>query len=172
MVFNFEADGVGPAGGEVLGDGFRAQGAATAGVDLGAVSGDGKFALGFELFRGAEAAVGLAIGEEALGVLGVEVEALGLAVGAVGALVGQAGALVPVEAEPAEVLHELGFEAGLGALEVGVFDAEDELAAGAAGEEPVVEGGARVAHVEQAGGGGGKPDAGFGGGHGTTDNRW
>lgn len=130
--------------------------------------GGGQFALGFKLLRGAEAAIGLAFGEELLRVGGIDGQALGLAVGAVSALVGLAGiagAFVPVEAHPAEVFHELGFVAGFRALHVRVFNAEQEIAAGAAGKEPVVQGGTRVAYVEQPGGGRSKPDAGFGGCH-------
>ena len=52
--------------------------------------GGGELALGFELFRGAEAAVGLALGEQLVGVGAVDVEALGLAVGAVRASAGSA----------------------------------------------------------------------------------
>ena len=126
--------------------------------------GGGLGALGFELLRGAEAAVGLALGEQALGVLGVDVPAARIGGRGRGrpcpGSPGRAGAFVPVEAQPVQVFDELGFEAGFGALEVGVFNAEDELAAGAAGEEPVVERGARIAYVKQAGGGRGKADAG------------
>jgi hypothetical protein len=37
----------------------------------------------------------------------------------------------------------------LAAFEIGVFDAQDEVAAGVAGEEPVVEGGTGIADVKQ-----------------------
>src|SRR2546427_8399035 len=53
--------------------------------------------------------------------------------------------LVPVEAEPGEAVED---DAGVlvrGAFLVGVFDAEQELAARVAGEEPVEEGGAGAA---------------------------
>lgn len=39
---------------------------------------------------------------------------------------------------------------------VGILNAEDELAAAVAGDEPGVQGGAEVAHVHVAGGGGGE----------------
>ena len=96
--------------------------------------------------------------------LGVDVQPLGLAIGAVIALIRQPGdAPGPssqVDAEPAQVFDELGFEAGFGALQVGIFNAQDECAAGASGEEPVIERGACIAYVEQAGGRRGKPYAG------------
>src|SRR5262249_27763736 len=56
--------------------------------------------------------------------------------------------LVGVEPEPAQPLVDRALR-GLGvALLVGVLQAEDELAALVAGEEPVEQGGARAAHVE------------------------
>lgn len=174
VVSNTEADGIWLAGGQILVDGFLVQGAAAAGVDLSAMLAGGEFSLGFEVLRGAEAAVGFAFRKEALGVLGVDGEALGLAVGAVGAFFGLAEIawpFVPVEAEPAQVFNKLGLAAGFGAFKVGVLNAEEELAALAAGEEPVVEGCARVPHVEQAGGRGRKADAGLGG-HFSLDDRW
>ena len=58
--------------------------------------GDLLLAAGFELFGGAEAAVGGAVGEEKVGVLAVDFGAFGLAVGAVWA--SYVGALVPGEA--------------------------------------------------------------------------
>ena len=80
----------------------------------------------------------------------VEVEALGLI----------ERALVPVEAEPAHAFQDA-FDHGLGgALEVGVLDAEDEGAAGVAGEEPVEERGAGATNVQVAGGRGSETDAG------------
>jgi len=165
VVLNAEAHGERLSGGDVAGDGFLVQRAAAAGVDLGAMFRGGQFALGFKLLRRAEAAIGFARGEELFGVRGVEVKPLGLAVGAVSALAGLAGiagAFVPVEAHPAQVFHELGFIAGFRALHVRVFNAEQEIAPGAAGKEPVVKGGTRIADMEQPGGGRSKPDAGFG----------
>ena len=59
--------------------------AAGAGVAWGELGGDLLLADGFELFGGAEAAVGGAVLEEEIGVLAVDFGAFGLAVGAVGA---------------------------------------------------------------------------------------
>ena len=72
----------------------------------------------------------------------------------------RAGAFVPIDAEPVQVFHELGFVLGLGALKVGVFNAQNELSPGPAGEEPIVERSTRIAYVEQTGGGRGKTDTG------------
>src|SRR5687768_16072592 len=64
--------------------------------------------------------------------------------------------VVPLEAEPAEVVKKLLRGGFGGAGEVGVFDAQEELAAGVAGEEPVEERGSCAADVEVPGGGGGE----------------
>ena len=59
--------------------------------------------------------------------------------------------LVPVETEPLHAVEEDCDRLGRGALEVGVLDAKEELAACVAGEKPVVDGGADVADVHLAG---------------------
>src|SRR5213078_3634338 len=60
------------------------------------------------------------------------------------------GLFVPVEAEPGEAVEDdLGVFVG-GTRLVGVFDAQQELPAFFAGEEPVEEGGAGPADVEKA----------------------
>jgi hypothetical protein len=66
---------------------------------------------------------------------------------------------VPVEPEPAQPLEDgaRGLVGGAGL--VGVLDAEQELAAELAGEEPVEERGAGAADVEVAGGRGGETEA-------------
>src|SRR5436190_12474932 len=69
------------------------------------------------------------------------------------------GRLVPVEAEPREAVEDdLGVFVGGTGL-VGVFDAQQELAALFAGEEPVEEGSSGSANVEVAGGRRGEADA-------------
>jgi hypothetical protein len=104
------------------------QSAAAAGVDLGAVLGDGLLALGFQFFCGAETAISLALGEQALCVRGVDFQALGLAVGAKCASFWSAGlgggTFVPVHAHPAEVFDELGLVADFRTLQIGVLNAE------------------------------------------------
>src|ERR1035441_17706 len=61
------------------------------------------------------------------------------------------GALVPIDAEPLQVVQQLIFVAGLAALKVGVFDAQDHGSAGLAGEQPVVKCGAGIADVQLPG---------------------
>jgi hypothetical protein len=162
MVFDLEADGVREAGGEILADFRLRERTAAAGVDLREMLVDGGLTLGFEVFLSTKAAVGFSFEQEPLGVFGIDRKALGLTVRAVVAFVGQAaetGAFIPVKTEPVKVFHELEFKAGFGALEVGIFNAQDELAPGVAGKKPVVESSARVADVEQAGRGRGESDA-------------
>ena len=162
VVFNLQPDGEGLACGKILLNLRWRQTPAAAGVDLRAVFGLGLLPLGLQLRFRAETAVGLALGQQLLGVLGVNLQPRGLAVGAKFTLlraVRLAGAFIPVQAEPAQVFNELRFVAGLGAFLVGVFNAQNERATGAAGEKPVVKRGAGIAHVEQACGRGSKANA-------------
>ena len=78
------------------------------------------------------------------------------------------GVLVPVEAEPFEAIEDdlRVFISGTGF--VGVFDAEQKLAALAPGEEPVEERCAGAPDVEVAGRGRGEP---YANGHGMANNQ-
>src|SRR3982750_4494240 len=69
------------------------------------------------------------------------------------------GPLVPVEAEPAEAVEDGLQRLGDVALLVGVVDAQDELAAVLAGEQPVEKGRADAADVQVAGRAGGESRA-------------
>lgn len=103
---------------------------------------------------GAKAAVGVAPLYKQLGVSAVEVPPLGLDVGPHGAA--QVGTLVPVEAALAQgLVDDLG-GALHKALLVGVLDAQDEFSPLVPGDKPGVQGGAQVADVHIAGGGGGE----------------
>ena len=118
-------------------------------VELAAVG------LGLGLF--AEAVIGVAQIYQALCVFAVKVPALGLDIGAHGAA--HVGALVPGEAALAQgVVDDLGGPLHQPPL-IGVLDAQDELAAAVAGNEPGVQGGAQIAHMHVAGGGGGETGA-------------
>ena len=77
----------------------------------------------------------------AAGRLDVGVEAVGLV----------DGLLVPVEPEPLERVEDVVDQLGPVALGVGVLDAQEERAAGVAGEQPVEQGGAGAADVQVAG---------------------
>ena len=103
---------------------------------------------GVELLGGVEGYVGAAVVYELRGVFAVDVAAFALAVGRVRAAVGHA--LVEADAEPVHGLDDVLFGAGHEAAAVGVFDAQDHLAAEVAGEEVVVESGADAADVERA----------------------
>ena len=105
----------------------------------------------------AEAVVGVTALHQQLGVLGVEGAALGLDVGAHGAA--HVGTFVPGQAAGAHgIIDDLGGVLHQTAL-VGVLNAEDELAAGVAGDEVGVQGGAEIAHVHVARGRGGEAGA-------------
>ena len=131
---------------------------ATALVALeGVLAGTGRLAVGLELLRRAEAGVGAALGEQALGGGMVDVETLHLLVGAERAA--DVGTLVPVEPEPLHGAKDyLGVLLG-GAGRVGVVDSQDEGAVVRAGEGPVVDRGARAADVQLARGRGREADA-------------
>ncbi len=96
---------------------------------------------------------GLEFGEVAL----VNVVALALEIRA--EVAADARTLVPVQAQPFQaVVDDLHGLDGVARL-VGVLDAQDELAPGVPGVEPVEQGGARPADVQETGGRGGKTDA-------------
>ena len=126
-------------------------------VTRGELGGELRFAHGFELFGGFEAAVGGAVFEENLDVLAVDLGAFGLAVRAVGAA--DVGAFIPGEAEPVEGVEDLLLGGGDEAGAVGVLDAQDELAAALAGVDEVEQADVGGSNVGVAGGRGGDADA-------------
>jgi hypothetical protein len=65
------------------------------------------------------------------------------------------GALVPVEPEPAQIAQDGRLRFARRALGIGVFDAQDERAGGAARQQPVEQRGSGVPDVQMAGGAGG-----------------
>ena len=124
--------------------------AAGAGVARRELGGELALAAGFEVFGGAEAAVGGAVVEEDVGVFAIDFGAFGLSVGAVGAA--YVGAFVPGETEPVEGVEDHLLGGGDEAGAVGVLDAEDELAAALAGVDVVDEADVGGAYVRVAGG--------------------
>ena len=100
--------------------------------------------------------------------LAVDRRALALPIGAVGPP--HVRPLVPVEAQPAQSLEDHALALGVAALPVGVFDAEDELAAVAARQGQVEEGDVGGAHVGISRGTRG--DARARGGHGVGKGRY
>ena len=103
----------------------------------------------FQFFRGAEAAVSLALFEQLLRVPLIDIEALALTVGCI--RTANLRALRPLQAEPAQVFDQLGFIANLAPLHISVFNPKHECSAIVAGKEPVVERGAGIAHVQHTG---------------------
>ena len=99
-----------------------------------------------EFLGRAVAVVGVAAGQHLVGHLGVP--------GGAGELVGDVA--IPLQAEPRQAVEDRG-DGGLGrARAIGVLDAQQELAAGVLGIEPVEQGGARAADVQEAGRRGGE----------------
>ena len=105
--------------------------------------------LHFQFLRGTEATVSLALVEQLLCVLLIDIEARALAVG--GVRTADLRPLGPVQPEPAQVFDQLRFVAHLAPLHIGVFDPKQERSAGVPGKEPVVERGAGIAHVQHTG---------------------
>ena len=158
----------GLARGQIFFNFRRAQRPAAAGVDLRLMGPDGRGLFLRQLLGRAEAAVGLALGQQLLGVLGINLQPLGLAIRA---NVAFSRTFVPVQPQPAQILDQLGLVAPLGAFHVGVFNAQQKLAAGAPRKEPVVERCAGVAHMQQAGGRRSEANAWMGCRHHSLDDR-
>ncbi len=110
----------------------------------------GPFALFLQIFFAAETKIGLALGDQALGVFAVNLQTLGLTIGRVRSA--QVGPFVPVETQPLEVGDELIFKAGLTAFDVRVLDAQHHGAALFSREKPVEQGGTCIANMQMPGG--------------------
>ena len=108
-------------------------------------------ALGVQLLLRAEAGVHAAALLHLLERRGVGVRALRLEVGSGGSP--HLGAFVPIEPQPLHCVEDDLHVLLGGTLGVGVFDAQDEVAAHGARERPVVDGRSCAAHMQAAGGG-------------------
>ena len=118
-------------------------------TDLAFLGGQGGFPLPFQFLPGAEALVGVAGGQETVGRLDVVNGKLGLEV----------GPFVPVDAEPLQTVDDAVDRCLGGALLVGVFDAQDQLALVFFGEQPVEQGRPGPADVQVTGGTGWEANA-------------
>ncbi len=134
----------GPAGGFA-----RRQVSAFAGVHLRPMLLQCELPLLLQLLGGAETAVGFAFGQQLLRMLLVDLHALALPVRCV--RTADQRSLGPVQTEPAQILDQLGFKADLTPLDIGVFDAQQEVSPVVPGKEPVVECGAGIAHMQESG---------------------
>ena len=112
---------------------------------------------GLKALRGAVAVVGAPLLNELLGGVFIELQALRLVVRPI--VAADIGAFVPVQLQPAQGIKDVLLRPLHLAGDVGVLDADDELAAVATGEEPVKQSRADIAHVGIAGGAGGKADS-------------
>jgi len=114
-------------------------------------------ALALELCFGAEAGVRVPARNQFVGDFAVGLHPLRLAIGTVRSA--HIGTLVPVEPEPAQIFQERDFALTCAALDVGVFDAQDERAAVMTREQVIENRRARTAHVEISGGAGRETNA-------------
>ncbi len=136
---------------------FARQPAAGAGVARRPAVRERVLALGVELRGRTEAVVRGSRAEQLRGVRLIEMQPLRLPVRTVRAA--DVGPFVPVEPEPAQVAHDRGLRLARRSLDVGVLDAQDEGAAGAAREQPVEQRRAGVADVQLPGGAGSEADS-------------
>ena len=121
------------------------------------LGGDLALTKSLQLLGGFEGAICGSVGEKDFYVLAVDLSALGLAIRAKRAA--DVGTLVPGEAEPAEGVEYLLLGGSDEAGAVGVFNAEDKLAATLAGVDVVDQADVGCADVWVAGGAGGDADA-------------
>ena len=120
-------------------------------------------ALGIQLFGCVERHVGFSVVEQLSDVPAVDVAPLALAVGAV--VAAEAYAFVELNAQPLEGFDDILLCARHKAGGVGVFDAENEVAAVLAGEKIVVEGGTHAADMQRPRGAGCEAHTDFSFGH-------
>ncbi len=112
--------------------------------------GDLLFANCLEFFRGAEAAIGSAVGQQQLNMFAIDLRALRLAIGA--ERPSDIRALIPREAKPAERIEDLLLRRCDEAGAIGVFDAQHKFAAALACVDEVDQADVRRADVRIAGG--------------------
>ncbi len=120
----------------------------------------GRLTLALQFFLRAETQVSLSLFYQPLGMLAIDVQPIALTIRRKGAT--KIGTFLPIDAEPLQVFEKLVFVAGFATLEIGVFDAQDHGALRFAGEQPVIECGAGVAHVQLPSGRRREADAYFG----------
>ncbi len=155
-----KADGARRAGGFARGDVVGREIHARAVVRPGLPGGFRGLALRFDVVGIAVAVVGVARRDQLFSRRAVAVEPLGLEVRPVGAA--DFRPFVPVEAEPPHAVEDAGHHLPRRPLHVGVFDPQDERAAGVPRVQPVEERGAGAADVKVAGGRRGETDSGCG----------
>ena len=99
-----------------------------------------------QVFRGAVAVIGRALGQQAVDIFPIEAQPLGLVV----------RAFVPLEAQPVHGIQNFFDKLCFGTFLIGIFDAQDKGAVKMAGDEPVEQGGMGAAQMQRARGARGK----------------
>ena len=136
-----EANGCGFSCGATLGAFLARNLPAGAFVTGRAAFSSGRRATRFQLRFGAETIVGMSGGQQLSGAFAIELHALSLMV----------WALVPVETKPAHALQNAFDHLGCRALEISVFNAQDERASVMTGEQPVEQRRTGATYVQIAG---------------------
>ena len=154
---HLEANGARPAGAFARGNFVRGEREARAVVDPATGCGFAGVALRLQLLRRAVAVIRAALRDQRVGHRAMTVDALRLKVRTVRAA--DLRPFVPVEAEPAQSVEDAVHHLVRRALDVGVFDAQDEHAAEPPREQPVEQRRAGAADVQVAGGRGSETDA-------------
>src|SRR5262249_29229214 len=148
MLRDFQAYGSGFTGSMAAGGFHGIEPAAFSGVHGLASFLERLFALALQFFRRAETVVRFLLLDEPLGIGAVGSHLVGLAVRR--ERTAHVGAFVPIQAQPFQVFKELRLVAGFAALNVGVFDPENESAALLPREQPIEQRRAHVADVQLA----------------------
>src|SRR5438309_2103075 len=102
---------------------FRIAVATLAGIELRTMFRNRSLALAFQLLCRTETQISLAGLEQLIGVAAIDVHPVALPIRRERAA--HVGTLLPIEAQPAQVFHQLNFMPLLTALDVGVFNAKD-----------------------------------------------
>ena len=145
---DLEADDRFSAFGFVLGFFFFGEVAAVFIIDRSLAGIELRLAAFFQLFCAAVAVVRFAFIEKSLYFLLVEIEAFGLAVRAMRAA--YVDAFIPVHAEPFQRIFDILFGFLGGALQIRIFDADEEGAVSVTSNQPVEERGARTTDMKWA----------------------
>ena len=107
---------------------------------------DQVLAFGFQLFRRTIAIIGLAFRQQLIRIFFINVQTLRLMVRSVGS--SHIGAFVPVHAQPTQSFFNVFFRLRRRTFPIRIFNAQDQLASGFTGQQPVKQRAARAAYMK------------------------